>query len=76
MSVAEKLIAQGRVEGRNEGRAEGQEKGLWIGKIQTLEEFLNQPVSPREALAAIDLAKLEARHRELHRAYELRFKPQ
>ena len=80
MSVAEKLIAQGRLEGRlearNEGRAEGQEKGLWIGKIQTLEEFLNQPVSPREALAAIDLTGLEARYRELHRAYELRFKPQ
>ncbi len=41
MSVAEKLIAQGRVEGREQGRTEGQEKGLWIGKIQTLEEFLN-----------------------------------
>ena len=66
MSVAEKLIAQGRVE--------GQEKGLRIGKIQTLEEFLNHAITPREALGAMDREELEARHGELHRAYEIRFK--
>ena len=70
MSVAEKLIAQGRVE----GRVEGQEKGLWIGKIQTLEEFLNHAITPREALGAMNREELKARHGELHRAYEIRFK--
>jgi len=62
MSVAEKLKAEGRVE------------GLWIGKIQTLEEFLNLGVSSGETLAAMALVELEARHRALHQQYELRFK--
>ena len=70
MSVAEKLKAEGRVE----GRVEGQEKGLWIGKVQAFEEFLNLPVSPRERLAAMALEELEARHGNLHREYETRFK--
>ena len=70
MSVAEKLIAQGRVE----GRAEGQQKGLWIGKIQAFEEFLDCPVSPSAALEAMSLEELAARHRDLHREYETRFK--
>ncbi len=68
MSVAEKLKAEGRVE--------GQEKGLWIGKIQTLEEFLNLPISLNEALSDLHLEELEARHRSLHREYEMRFKRQ
>ncbi len=70
MSVAEKLKAEGRVE----GRVEGQQKGLWIGKIQTLEEFLGCAVSSSEALAAMAIEELEARHRDLHRDYETRFK--
>jgi predicted transposase/invertase (TIGR01784 family) len=72
MSVAEKLKAEGRVE----GRVEGQEQGLWIGKIQTLEEFLDLPISVNEALSASNLEELEARHRNLHREYEMRFKRQ
>jgi hypothetical protein len=66
MSVAEKLKAEGRVEGRVEG--------LWIGKIQAFEEFLDCPVSPNSTLAAMSLEKLEARHRDLHHEYEMRFK--
>ena len=66
MFVAEKLKAEGRVE--------GQEKGLWIGKIQAFEEFLDYPVSPNETLGAMGLEELEARHRDLHRDYETRFK--
>lgn len=66
MSVAEKLKAEGRVE--------GQEKGLWIGKIQAFEEFLDCTVSPNDTLAAMGLEELEARHRDLHSEYETRFK--
>ena len=70
MSVAERLKAEGRVE----GRVEGQQKGLWIGKIQTLEEFLGCGVSPSEAFASMAIEELESRHRDLHREYEVRFK--
>ena len=66
LSVAEKLKA--------EGRAEGQERGLWIGKIQAFDEFLNCPVSFSGALGAMGLEELAARHRDLHRDYETRFK--
>ena len=66
MSVAEKLKDEGRVEGRVEG--------LWIGKIQILEEFLDLPVSSGETLEALGLAELKAMQERLHREYELRFK--
>ncbi len=66
MSVAEKLKAEGRVE--------GQQKGLWIGKIQTLEEFLGCGISPSEALTTLEIKELEARQQNLHREYEARFK--
>ena len=70
MSVAEKLKAEGRVEGLEKGRVEG----LWIGKIQTLEEFLGLPVSPRESLETLDIEAIEARCEKLRRDYEARFK--
>ena len=66
MSVAEKLKAEGRVEGRVEG--------LWIGKIQAFEEFLEMSPTSREVLEAMPLAELEALHQKLHREYEVRFK--
>ncbi len=66
MSVAEKLKAEGRVEGRVEG--------LWIGKIQAFEEFLEKNPTPRETLEAMPLAELEILHSSLHREYEVRFK--
>jgi hypothetical protein len=66
MSVAEKLIAQGREEGR--------EEGSWIGRIQLLEEFLDLPTSAGESLAALSLEELKALQERLHGEYELRFK--
>ena len=74
MSVAEKLIAKGRTEGRTEGRLEGRTQGFWSGKIQTLQEFLDLPVTQRQTLEAMELAELEALHAGLHREYEVRFK--
>jgi hypothetical protein len=55
-------------------RIGGQNKGLWIGKIQAFEEFLNGPVTSDDTLEAMALAALVARHEELHREYETRFK--
>jgi len=66
MSVAEKLKTEGRVEGRAEG--------LWIGKIQAFEEFLEKPQSPRARLEAMTLPELEALHDDLRGEYESRFK--
>ena len=66
MSVAEKLIAQGRVEGRVEG--------LWIGKIQAFEEFLEKPQTLRKVLEVMSISELMALHQDLHREYEVRFK--
>jgi|GEM_PF-1785808 len=57
-----------------DGRQEGWQEGRWIGKIQTLEEFLNLPVSWYETLDALSLAELEAIHQRLHADYEVRFK--
>ena len=70
MSVAEKLIAKGRIEGLEKGRSQG----YWMGRIQSLEEFLDLPQSRQEALCAMDLAELEALHQQLHREYQRRFK--
>ncbi|MEY3896749.1 MAG: hypothetical protein RLZZ214_2269 [Verrucomicrobiota bacterium] len=70
MSVAEKLKAEGRMEGISQGIS----KGLWVGKIQSLQEFLGQPVTCCEELEILESAELESRHAELHREYEARFK--
>jgi hypothetical protein len=78
MSVAEKLIAQGREEGISQGISQGisrgRESGLWIGRIQLLEEFLDLPASSGESLAALSLEELKAMQERLHGEYELRFK--
>ena len=78
MSVAEKLKAEGRMEGISQGisqgLSQGREEGLWIGKIQALEEFLGKPQSPRENLERLALQALETRHHLLHQEYQARFK--
>ena len=66
MSVAEKLIAK--------GRSEGLDKGYWLGRIQSLEEFLEKTKSSREDLELLTIAELEARHQQLHSEYQRRFK--
>ena len=53
---------------------EGQEKGLWIGKIQTLEDFLGMIPSSSEVLDPLSVVELAALHQGLHREYERRFK--
>lgn len=66
MSVAEKLKA--------EGWAEGMERGIYIGKIQTLEEILEKPPTARERLDAMPCAELDAFESLLHSECVVRFK--
>jgi predicted transposase/invertase (TIGR01784 family) len=70
MSVAEKLLAKGR----SEGLERGLEKGYWLGRIQSLEEFLKETKSPRETLELMTVTELEARHQQLQDEYQRRFK--
>ena len=74
MYVAEKLKAEGRIEGISQGISQGREEGLWIGKIQTLEEFLEKNQSFRGDLEILSLTQLQARYLTLHEEYEARFK--
>jgi predicted transposase/invertase (TIGR01784 family) len=74
MSVAEKLLAQGEARGEARGETRGAAKGLWIGKIQMLEEFLGQKISSPEDLGQLSIEELTKQHQGLHQAYESRFK--
>lgn len=66
MSIAEQL--------RAEGRAEGRSLGLWVGKIQVLQDLMGLKVTPHDDLAKLGNAKLEEVFNELHRQYNVRFK--
>lgn len=90
MSLAEKLIAQGRNEGRNEGwteglnegrseglnegRKEGENIGVWKGKILLLEQMMGGARSVDEELDELSPAGLEARFKVLEAQYQARFK--
>ena len=74
MSIAEQLRAEGEARGEARGEAKGRTLGLWIGKIQVLQDLMSQPVSVHDELAELGPGDLEARYNELHRAYNLRFK--
>ncbi len=70
MSVAEQLKADGRLEGISQGIS----KGLWVGRIQSLQELLGITVTSREDLEMLILESLEAQHGNLHLEYKARFK--
>ncbi len=70
MSIAEQIKAEGRTEGISQGISQGR----WVGRIQILEEFLGKPPTPTAGLETLPIAELEARHQQLHREYEIRFK--
>ena len=74
MSVAEKLKIEGRVEGKLEGRSEGRVEGRVVGKIQTLEEFLDLPITSDTVLESLSKEALQERHDALRREYQARFK--
>jgi hypothetical protein len=54
-----------REEGREEGLEEGLEKGEVVGRIQTLQEVLRQPTTPREELLRLTVEELATRAEQL-----------
>ena len=70
MSVAEKLIAKGRVE----GRVEGQASGAWLGRIALLEEMLGREPTCAQNLKDLSIEELRRRFEALQRDYNQAFK--
>ncbi|MGK0188623.1 MAG: hypothetical protein ACI9R3_004434 [Verrucomicrobiales bacterium] len=66
MSVAEKLIEK--------GKAEGKAEGVWIGKVQLMEEMLG--IEQSQQLAQLSLSELEERFLALQKRYQSKFKEQ
>lgn len=62
MSIASKLIAEGR------------EEGLWIGRIEMIQRFIGQSPTPRSELETWSLEQLQALFAELEQEYAKRFK--
>ena len=75
MTIAQTLIAKGKSIGEAKGRQEGAVRGLWIGRISSLQELMGIPPDTLEALSGLPLAELEHRHQQLRRDYDVRFKP-
>ena len=90
MSLAQQLIARGEARGIVVGEARGivvgeargivvgeargEARGVWIGKIQLLEQLQGSEITPTVALESLDLPKLEARFIELEQTYSAKFK--
>jgi len=70
MNAAEKLIAKGKAE----GKAEGESKGIWIGRIQLIQEFLGTQSPEQADLSALSVAELESLFQELQSRYNADFK--
>ncbi|MFM7164877.1 MAG: hypothetical protein ACKO3T_06480 [Planctomycetaceae bacterium] len=51
---------QGREEGREQGRELGLVKGIQIGRIQLMQQLLDQPVTPEPDLRSQSLDELQA----------------
>ena len=66
MTLADKLIAR--------GKAEGKAEGIWIGRIQTLEEMLGKPLTVKSELEQMTLGQLEECYQILQKDYDARFK--
>jgi predicted transposase/invertase (TIGR01784 family) len=67
MSVAEKLIAKGRVE--------GQASGAWLGRIALLEEMLGREPTGAQNLKDLSIEELKRRFEALQQDYNQTFKP-
>ena len=66
MSLAQKLIAR--------GQALGEARGVWIGKIQLLEQMTGMEVTTTVAVEALGQEKLEERFAALEQSYAAKFK--
>jgi len=66
MSLAQKLIAR--------GQAVGEARGVWIGKIQLLEQMTGMEITTTAALDTLGQEKLEERFAALEQSYAAKFK--
>ncbi len=55
----EEGLEEGREKGREEGRQEGRQEGILAGKIQILQQMLNQPAASTNDLLTEPLEALE-----------------
>jgi hypothetical protein len=69
MTIADQLRKEGHLKGREEGR----EQGEWIGKVQLLQQLMQEAQS-REVLEEMSVAKLKKTFRALEKRYNQRFK--
>jgi predicted transposase/invertase (TIGR01784 family) len=78
MTAAQQLIAKGEARGEAlgeaRGEARGKAEGLWIGRLQTLQELMGLPVDALEDFAGMSIAGIEARYHALHGEYTAKFK--
>ena len=78
MSIAQKLKNEGRQEGRQEGHQEGHQKGrqegVWMGRLQTLQEIMGLPVDSDAELSDLSADELRRRFEALQAQYNLRHK--
>ncbi len=70
MSIAQKL----KLEGWFEGFLEGYQEGVWMGRLQTLQEIMGLPVDSDAALADLPVEELRRRFEALQAQYNLRHK--
>jgi predicted transposase YdaD len=70
MTIAQKL----RNEGHQEGHQKGRQEGVWMGRLQTLQEIMGLPVDSDAALADLPVEELRRRFEALQAQYNLRHK--
>jgi flagellar biosynthesis/type III secretory pathway protein FliH len=59
-ALVERGMKKGLEKGLEKGREQGREQGLLMGRIRTLQEVLQQPVSSQETLAALPREQLQS----------------
>jgi predicted transposase YdaD len=74
MSTAQALINQGLTKGRQEGRQEGQRGGVWMGKLQLLQEMMGLPVATSASLETLSEADLRLAFEQLQQEYNEKVK--
>ena len=66
MSIAQKL--------RNEGRVEGVQKGVCLGRLQTLQQIIGLPMEDDSTLSVLPVEDLRQRFDALQAEYNRRHK--
>jgi predicted transposase/invertase (TIGR01784 family) len=70
MSLAEKLVKQGRLE----GEARGEARGLWVGKLQLLQQLMGKPLIVEAEFTKLSVAELQEQFEKLEAEYRSVYK--